>query len=135
MQLNHVKYTRRRLSDQTRMRRYSLIGAVRCLSNCALLAGVCVAVPAADAAVSMTPLTGPGLTPLPGGGWWDADLGVPIGSSAAGWWLVLGDVLGSLTHARVPSAIGYVNNATQQGFHVKWESQLPPSGKPAATVG
>jgi hypothetical protein len=83
------------------------------LALLANLASVCLA--------DGTPLTGPQLTPIRSGGYWDADLGVPIiiPSSACSF-IMLGDVLGNVQHARIPNAIGTVMNLTVDGFEVSW---------------
>lgn len=67
----------------------------------ALALGVC-----SGGGQSAYPLSGPGMTDIAGGGSWDGDLGVPLvcNGSPGATWVMLGDVLGSVQHRRVPNA-------------------------------
>jgi hypothetical protein len=55
--------------------------------------------------VKHPPLTGPNITNITTGGWWDADLGVPlfVGDST---WILLGDVESLVSIPRTPNAMG-----------------------------
>lgn len=56
-------------------------------------------------------LTGPGLTDMTGGGYWDGDLGVVLscpGSATA--WAMLGDVLAQPAARRTPNAVGLITD-------------------------
>ena len=66
------------------------------------------------------PLTGPGITDLSTGGYWDADLGIVFQGPNNTWFAVEGDVLGSVQHARVPNAIGVVDSLSPSNFKVTW---------------
>ena len=52
-------------------------------------------------ALAQQPLTGPGITNVASGGYWDADLGVTFGD-----YVLLGDVIAQPAQRRTPNAIG-----------------------------
>lgn len=84
----------------------------------------------------LTPLTGPTLTPVAGGGYWDADLGVPLlvpsGAGANGslaTWLLLGDVAaaGGAAVQRTPNVAGQL----RPSLAVAW--RVDGDGRPRAS--
>lgn len=77
------------------------------------------------------PLSGPGLSDITTGGYWDGDLGVPlpiIGDNTS-FWLLEGDILGSVDHARIPNAIARAKlMAPARNLAVHWH--LAANGLP-----